>query len=278
MSITFAPEENNTVVRATRRASVNGPAHIDGGAFFLLCLIETYTAAAVLNDLVSTRETYRHWVVFFNGTGSRLHVVSRGMTSGKYQRRGMAAHGRPDPATPTCPMSKSMPTRRKGLGVFFRRMVKKSAKSFGVVQKSAIFAASKLQMRYECRRKYPAIFVPSLYWIHRITMPCRVSGNRPGGLAFGALTARSMVTFLCQKQMQIRKENVPAFTLLTWREMFCHFLRKWQEWKSSENVWFTAWCGERVTNGECASTAIVVCLVFPAMLCLLGLVLEGGAV
>lgn len=78
--------------------------------------------------------------------------------------------------------------------------------------------------------------------------------------------------------MQIKKENVSAFTLLTWREMFCHFLRKWQEWKSSENVWFTAWCGERVTNGECAATAIVVCLVFPAMLCLMGLVLEGGAV
>ena len=185
--------------------------------------------------------------------------------SGSVQPSGDVLHGR----------VLRQPSRRSGA-----IRGKKSPKNFGVSQKHVIFATSNQNSGHDAAGYPPAVFVPTLYWNHRITMPCRVSGNRPGVSAILNLTARSMVTFFMSNQnsMQIRKENVPAFTLLTWREIFCHFLRKWQEWKSSENVWFTAWCGERVTNGECAATAIVVCLVFPAMLCLLGLVLEGGAV
>ncbi len=155
---------------------------------------------------------------------------------------------------------------------------KKSPKSFGVSQRTTIFAASNQNRGTNAAGNIRLFLCHHFTGNRSITAPCRVSGNRPGAFAYRSLTARSAVLFYVKNYMQIRKENVPAFTLLTWREMFCHFLRKWQEWKSSENVWFTAWCGERVTNGECAATAIVVCLVFPAMLCLLGLVLEGGAV
>lgn len=59
--------------------------------------------------------------------------------------------------------------------------------------------------------------------------------------------------------------------------MLSNSLQKLQGWKERENAWFSALCEERVTNQEVAAVAAGVCVGLPAILCIAGLVLEGGA-
>ena len=281
MGYIFAGENNDPVAGATRRASVNGPAHIDVRAFFMPLLIDAHTAAAFLNDLVPTRETSRHWIVVFNGTGSRPFVVSRGGGSGKYITRGTDRR-RPSPTTPTCPMNNPSSPR---FTVIFGEKRKKSSKSFGGMRKESIFAASKLTSGQNAAGNHPAIFVPPLYRNHRITMPCRESGNRPGGTTCKYLTARSMVTLFCQNlQVMNQKQIGVPFTLVSAKAIYCRMLaiccnslQKLQDLKERENAWFSALCQERVTNHEVLVTAVAVCVGLPLILIIAGLVLEGGA-
>ena len=77
--------------------------------------------------------------------------------------------------------------------------------------------------------------------------------------------------------MQKQKQIAFPFTLVTLGEILSYSLQKWQDWKESENAWFTALCEEPVTNHEVLRTAAAVCVGLPAILCLAGLVLEGGA-
>lgn len=171
------------------------------------------------------------------------------------------------------------------LKFFSQGNAKKITKCFDGTNNNIIFAASKHYCGQNAAGYRPAIFVPPLYRNHRITAPCRESGNRPGVLAIMYSTARSAVTFLCQNIIVMQRKQIAfPFTLLSWREtscrilaMLCHSLEKLQDWKESENAWFSALCEERVTNQEVAAVAAGVCVGLPAILCIAGLVLEGGA-
>ena len=196
----------------------------DARAFFMLLLFDAHTAVAVLYDSETQRELLSHGVVAFNGTGSRPFVVSRGGGSGKYITRG-TAHRRPSPTTPTCPMSNPSSPR---FTVIFGEKRKKSSKSFGGMRKESIFAASKHYCGQNAAGNHPAIFVPPLYRNHRITAPCRESGNRPGVLAIMYSTARSAVAFLCQNiiVMQNQKQIGVPFTLVSAKAIYCRMLAR----------------------------------------------------
>lgn len=247
----------------------------------MLLLFDAHTAVAVLYDSETQRELLSHGVVAFNGTGSRPFVVSRGGGSGKYITRG-TAHRRPSPTTPTCPMSNPSSPR---FPVIFGEKRKKSSKSFGGMRKESIFAASKLKSGQNAAGNHPAIFVPPLYRNHRITMPCRESGNRPGVTAFEYLTARSMVTLFCQNSKVMNQKQIGvSFTLVSAKAIYCRMLaicynslQKLQDWKERENAWFSALCQERVTNHEVLLTAAAVFVGLPVVLIIAGLVLGGGA-
>ena len=280
MGYIFAGESYDIVAGATLRASVNGPASIDARAFFMLLLFDAHTAVAVLYDSETQRELLSHGVVAFNGTGSRPFVVSRGGGSGKYITRG-TAHRRTSPTTPTCPMSNPSSPR---FTVIFGEKRKKSSKSFGGMRKESIFAASNLNCGQNAAGNHPAIFVPPLYRNHRITTPCRESGNRPGALAVKSLTARSVVHFCQILTVMNQKQIGVPFTLVSAKAIFCRMLaiccnsfQKLQDWKERENAWFSALCQERVTNHEVLLTAAAVFVGLPVVLIIAGLVLGGGA-
>jgi hypothetical protein len=153
------------------------------------------------------------------------------------------------------------------------------------MRKESIFAASKLKSGHNAAGNHPAIFVPPLYRNHRITMPCRESGNLPGVTAFEYLTARSMVTLFCQNSKVMNQKQIGvSFTLVSAKAIYCRMLaiccnslQKLQDWKERENAWFSAMCQERVTNHEVLLTAAAVFVGLPGVLIIAGLVLGGGA-
>ena len=76
---------------------------------------------------------------------------------------------------------------------------KKTAKSFGVTQKSTIFAASKQSSGMRTAGQTSSLFYATTYKNKRITTPSLGYGNAPGVTARLYLTARSVVLY-CQKQ------------------------------------------------------------------------------
>lgn len=70
-------------------------------------------------------------------------------------------------------------------------------KSFDGSRIIPIFAPSKSKCGLRTAGITSSLFYAHTYSIKGLTTPCRVYGNVPGGLAFGAMTARSVVS-LCQ--------------------------------------------------------------------------------
>ena len=73
---------------------------------------------------------------------------------------------------------------------------KKTGKSIVVSKIMPIFAASKSKCGLRTAGITSSLFYAHTYSIKGLTTPCRVYGNVPGGLAFGAMTARSVVSLL----------------------------------------------------------------------------------
>lgn len=76
---------------------------------------------------------------------------------------------------------------------------KKTAKSFGITQKSTIFAASNQYCGMRTAGRTSCLFCATTYKNKRVATPSQDDGNVPGVLAILDLTARSVVS-LCQNQ------------------------------------------------------------------------------